>query len=230
MMAYKRAQIRKKLPVVLSKKEVGSIFNHLTGTFSLMAMVQYGSGLRISELLRLRVKDVDWENHYILIRNGKGGKDRKTLFPEYVRNDLLQHLKRLKTLFEEDREQNLAGVHMPDAMSRKYTQAGTRWEWQWLWPSRKLSIDPRTGIQRRHHVLGNRYQNAIKLASSKSKIAKDVSSHAFRHSFATHLLEGGTDIRTVQDLLGHKSVETTQIYTHVMHKPGMGVVSPLDRL
>ena len=229
LMEYRRAQVRKKLPVVLSVAAIRNLLAALQGTFALMGNLQYGSGLRVSELIRLRVKDLDFENHCLLVRAGKGNKDRKTLLPDGLVADLQMHLERLRALFEEDRVQGVHGVQLPDGLEKKYQKAGERWEWQWVWPSRKLSVDPRSGTTRRHHVLANRYQNAVKKAAGAAGIAKDVSSHALRHSFATHLLENGTDIRTVQDLLGHKSVETTQIYTHVMRKPGMGVVSPLDR-
>ncbi len=230
MLEYRRAKVRKKLPVVLSVSEVQQLMEKLSGTFQLMANLQYGSGLRVSELVRLRIKDIDFENGYILVRAGKGNKDRKTLLAKGLEASLASHIARLKGLFEEDRGNGLSGVFLPDAVANKNNKAGSRWEWQWVWPSRKLSIDPRAGVKRRHHVLPNRYQNAIKNAALTAGIPKDVSSHALRHSFATHLMENGTDIRTVQDLLGHKSVETTQIYTHVMRKPGMGVVSPLDQI
>jgi len=230
MMEYRRARVMRRLPVVLSHSEMQALFGALSGTYRLMANLQYGSGLRVSELIRLRIKDVDFDNRYVVVRAGKGDKDRRTLLPESLVDMLSAHISRLKVLFQEDQQSGLAGVYLPPSVASKYPKAGVRWEWQWVWPSRKLSVDPRTGIERRHHVMPNRYQNAIKEAARRAGIAKAVSTHALRHSFATHMLEAGTDIRTVQDLLGHQSVETTQIYTHVMRRPGLGITSPMDRL
>jgi len=195
-----------------------------------MAEVQYGAGLRLIELLRLRVKDIDFDQHSIFVRDGKGGKDRRTVLPEMLRKPLQEHLARLKVRFDEDRDAGIAGVYLPEALNRKYPKAGEKWIWQWLFSSRKLSKDPRTGLMRRHHILGTSYQKSVQTAAENAGLNKRVTTHVFRHSFATHLLEQGTDIRTVQDLLGHKSVETTQIYTHVMKRPGMGIKSPLDTM
>ena len=226
---FQRSAAKAKLPVVLSPKETEALFEQMQGTYSLMARVQYSAGLRISELIRLRIKDVDFEQGYIVVRRGKGGKDRKTLLSASLVDELRSRLQRLKGLFEQDRNEKVPGVALPSSVEHKYPNAGVRWEWQWIWPSSKLSTDPRSGVIRRHHVMDRQYGKTLKQAGERAGLAKTITPHVLRHSFATHLLENGTDIRTVQDLLGHKSVETTQIYTHVMRKPGMGVVSPLDR-
>ena len=193
-----------------------------------MAKVQYGSGLRVSELMRLRIKDIDPVRHQLIVRSGKGNKDRVCPLSKTLVSPLEAYMNNLRGLFESDRRKNLAGVWMPGLLDRKYPHAGKEWTWQWLWPSRKTSKDPHTNIWRRHHILPGNYQCAIKEAARAADIPKRVTSHTLRHSFATHLLESGTDIRTVQDLLGHAKIETTQIYLHVMQKPGIGVKSPLD--
>ena len=229
-MEYRNARPRKSLPVVLSMAEVDRLMTHLPDSCRLLGKVQYGAGLRLTELLRLRIKDIDYEQHAIFVRAGKGGKDRRTLFPESLREPLTNHIERLKIRFEKDRADGVAGVYLPEALSRKYPKAGEKWIWQWLFPSHKLARDPRSEITRRHHLSGSHYQASFQSAAKKAGINKKVSTHVLRHSFATHLLEQGTDIRTVQDLLGHKLVETTQIYTHVMKRPGLGVTSPLDML
>ena len=179
-------------------------------------------------MLRLRVKDVDLERGQLIVRAGKGDKDRATVLPEKLVARLRAHRDRVRGLYEEDRAQGLAGVWLPEALERKYPGAGVSWEWFWLFPSRQISRDPHSGWQRRHHVLDATFQLAIRLAAKSVQLNKRVTPHVLRHSFATHLLESGTDIRTVQDLLGHVDVATTQIYTHVMRKPGLGVRSPLD--
>ena len=227
---FKRANAKGKLPVVLSRNEIKTLFSALQNTTLLMAKLQYSSGLRVSELFNLRIKDIDFEQNNVLVMRGKGYKDRRTLLSESVVLDLKQHISRLLPLFEKDQADSIAGVYLPPAVEHRAPKAGLRWEWQWLWPSQKLSIDPRTGIERRHHASIRHYGRCLQKAGQDTKIPKLVTSHVLRHSFATHLLEDGVDIRTVQDLLGHKSVETTQIYTHVMKKPGMGVISPLDRI
>ena len=218
-----------RVPVVLTREECRSLFEQLSGTTKLMAELMYGSGLRLMELLRLRIKDVDINRGQIIVRAGKGDKDRVSVLPASLAELLREHLKRLRILYEEDKTKKLAGVWLPEGLERKFREAGKSWEWQWFFPSRQLSVDPRTGLTRRHHVLDAAFQHAIREAARKAGLNKRVSPHALRHSFATHLLEGGTDIRTVQDLLGHSDISTTQIYLHVINKPGIGVKSPLDK-
>lgn len=212
----------------LSRAEAARLLEALEGTSRLMALVAYCAGLRVMELLRLRIKDVDLERRQMVVRGGKGDKDRVTVLPERAVEPLRAHRKRLRGLWEADRAAEAPGVWLPEGLERKLGKAGQAWEWQWFWPSRELSIDPQSGIKRRHHVTDRAFQSAVKAAAAKAGIDKRVSPHVLRHSFATHLLEGGTDIRTVQDLLGHAKLETTQIYTHVMQRPGLGVRSPLD--
>ena len=225
---FKRARSQRRMPVVLSRPECQALFAQMSGTYRLMGELMYGGGLRLMELLRLRVHHLDLERSQIQIRGGKGDKDRVTVLPETLKPGLVEHLRRLRPLFERDRADKLAGVWMPEGLARKYPKAGEQWEWQWLFPSRELARDPVTQVMRRHHVLDGTFQNAIRNAARSAGLNKRVTPHVLRHSFATHLLEAGADIRTVQDLLGHDSVETTQIYTHVMQKPGLGVRSPLD--
>jgi integron integrase len=226
---FQRAQPRRAMPVVLSRAECGRLFGALDGTLRLMAELAYGAGLRLTELLRLRVKEVDFDRGTLTVVAGKGGKDRVTMLPETLSARLRAHVEgTVREVFEADRAAKLPGVWLPEGLERKYPKAGEQWPWFWVFPSRNPLRDPRTGEQRRHHVLDATFQAAMKQAGERAKIGKRVSPHVLRHSFATHLLEGGTDIRTVQDLLGHASVETTQIYTHVMRKPGLGVRSPLD--
>lgn len=227
---YVRARKPARLPVVLSRVECQQLFGAMEGTPRLMAELLYGSGLRLMELLRLRVKDVDLERGQIVVRSGKGDKDRVTVLPEALRGRLEAHRDRLREPYAQDRAAGLAGVWLPEGLERKWPQAGQQWEWQWFWPSRETSVDPRTGLRRRHHLLEERLQGAIRDAARKAGLNKRVTPHVLRHSFATHLLESGTDIRTVQELLGHTDVATTQIYLHVMRKPGLGVKSPLDAL
>jgi integron integrase len=225
---FKRAWARRRIPVVLTRGECDRLFGELTGSPRLMAELMYGTGLRLMELLRLRVHHLDFARRQVRVYSGKGDKERITMLPDALASRLHQHVERLRSLHERDRADGLAGVWLPEGLERKYQGAGTTWEWQWLFPSRESSMDPATGIRRRHHVLDGAVQNAIRSAARAAGIDKRVTPHVLRHSFATHLLESGTDIRTVQDLLGHESVETTQIYTHVMQKPGLGVRSPLD--
>jgi integron integrase len=228
---FVRAKNRKKIPVVMSQEETRLFFSKMKGEKRLMAQVQYSTGLRISELCRLRVMDLDFERHQIIVRNGKGGKDRVVPLSEKLIEPLQAHLREVRALFEQDMlDEGVAGVYLPAALARRHKNAGRDWRWQWLWPSRKISTDPRGGLRRRHHVLPNAYQRAVYEAGKRAVPAKRITSHVLRHSFATHLLDDGVDIRTVQDLLGHANVETTQIYTHVMKKPGVGVRSPLDSL
>lgn len=225
-----RARRKERLPVVLTPNEVGRILQHLEGEWLCMARVIYGCGLRIKECLRLRVMDVDFEQGMVIVRSGKGDKDRVTVLPETLREDLLGHLKKVKSLYEQDRNDGRAGVFLPGALEKKYPNAGKEWGWQWFFPAATLSVDPRSQIARRHHAHQNTLQKKVKEAVAKAEIVKRATVHTFRHSFATHLLEQGYDIRTIQDLLGHKNLQTTMIYTHVASKNKLGVRSPLDRM
>jgi integron integrase len=225
---FRRARSRRKVPVVLSRDEIARLIQAMPSGYRLMGELMYGSGLRLMELLRLRVHHLDLARGQIAVYAGKGDKDRVTVLPESIRPGLEEHLQRLREIFAEDRKQDAPGVWLPEGLARKYPKAGQQWQWQWLWPSRELLRDPETGIERRHHVLDGSFQNMVRSAADKAGFDKRVTPHVLRHSFATHLLEAGTDIRTVQELLGHSKLETTQIYTHVMQKPGLGVRSPLD--
>jgi integron integrase len=224
----KRAKRPTRLPVVLTREEIQAIFLHMKGSFRLMAQLLYGTGLRQMECIRLRVQDIDFGYRQIIVRDGKGQKDRITVLPVTLIAPLQEHLKWVKAVHERDRADGVEGVYLPDAISRKYPGAHKAWGWQWVFPSHHLSVDPRTGIERRHHVHENGLHKAVKAAVRLARIDKRVSCHSFRHSFATHLLENGSDIRTVQELLGHADVTTTMIYTHVLNKPGVSVRSPLD--
>lgn len=223
-----RAKRGRRLPEVLSREEVKRLLAVAEGTPGLMLRLVYGAGLRLMECLRLRVKDIDFARATVTVRGGKGDKDRVVMLPEALRSSLQDHRSRLEALWRQDREAGLDGVWMPGAFDEKAPNAGKELAWQWFFPAKTLSVDPRTERKRRHHLSDNALHKAVKVAAQRAGIAKPVSCHTLRHSFATHLLENGTDIRTVQDLLGHSSVETTQIYTHVMQSPGMGVRSPLD--
>jgi integron integrase len=227
---YQLSRRGRRLPTVLTRQECQKLFSTLEGTTRLMAELMYGSGLRLTELLRLRIKDVDPDRRQVTVRAGKGDKDRLTVLPESLVERLRAHRDRVRGLYDEDRANSVAGVWMPEALERKYPGAGTSWEWFWLFPSRQMMHDPHSGMQRRHHVLDATFQHAIRQGTRAAALHKRVTPHTLRHSFATHLLESGADIRTVQDLLGHVDVATTQIYTHVMVKPGLGVRSPLDCL
>jgi integron integrase len=221
------------VPEVLTPAECLRLFDSLTGTARLMAQLQYGAGLRLLELLRLRVQHLDFERGIVTVRGGKGemgGKDRVTVLPEGLKAPLASHLLRVRELFDQDRQAGVAGVWLPPPVEHKLPKAGERWEWQWVFPSRQLSTDPRSGLNRRHHVQDGAYQTAIRKAAQEAELTKRVTPHVLRHSFATHLLQAGQDIRTVQELLGHADVATTMIYTHVLNKPGVSVKSPLDRL
>jgi len=225
-----RAKKPRRLPVVLNRAEVERLLAQLEGTHDLMVRLLYGTGMRLMECCRLRVKDVDLSRREIVVRDGKGGKDRVTMLPEILVEPLQSHLHRVRTLFEADRTQEQPGVYLPNALEMKYPNGGKEWGWFWVFPAREYSVDPRSGIRRRHHTHEQALQRAIKKAVAMAGIAKPATTHTLRHSFATHLLESGYDIRTVQELLGHSDVSTTMIYTHVLNKGGKGVVSPLDHL
>jgi integron integrase len=225
-----RAKKKKNLPVVFTRDEARQVIENLSGTHRLMANLLYGSGLRLTECLRLRVKDVDFGYNQIVIRDGKGKKDRVTMLPKTVASYLKEHLKRIKQQHDQDLARGCGGVYLPNALARKYRGADKSWAWQYVFPSSKISADPRSGIKRRHHVNQQYLHRAVKSAVQKSGIIKAASCHTFRHSFATHLLEDGYDIRTVQELLGHKDVSTTMIYTHVLSRGGQGVRSPIDTI
>ncbi len=219
-----------RLPVVLSRTEIQALLAEIEGIHSLIARIMYGGGLRLMEALRLRVQDIDFGNGYLTIRAAKGDKDRTTLLPASVINDLKQHLQRVRHTFENDLKTGTANVWLPGALAKKYPKAPQSWEWQYVFPSKSLSRDPRSGETRRHHMDESGLQKAIRAASKRTMINKRVTTHTLRHSFATHLLEAGTNIRVVQKLLGHADVKTTEIYTHVLQQNLGAVTSPLDTL
>jgi integron integrase len=225
-----RAKQPKRLPVVLTRSEVRDVLVRMNGVYGLMANMLYGTGMRLMECVRLRIKDVDFERGEILIREGKGGKDRVTMLPASVVSGLRTHLELRRILFEDDKRIGKANVFLPDALANKYPNAATEWCWQYIFPAGSYSVDPRSGMERRHHIDEKLLQRAMKKAVQASGIVKPATPHTLRHSFATHLLEAGYDIRTVQELLGHSDVSTTMIYTHVLNKGGRGVLSPLDQL
>ncbi len=225
-----RAKRGQRLPVVLSIQEVQELFKHAQGATLLVLQLLYGSGLRLMEAARLRVKDIDFDSNLIFVRNGKGDKDRSTMLPESVKALLLSHIEKVKALHEKDLASGYGEVYLPDALERKYPNAAKEWHWQYVFPSSKFSIDPRSSKIRRHHMSERTIQNAVKDAARKAGIAKHVSVHTLRHSFATHLLMNGINIREIQNLLGHKNVETTMIYTHVIRGLSGAPKSPLDDL
>ncbi|MCE9567086.1 MAG: integron integrase [Planctomycetes bacterium] len=223
-----RANQPKRLPVVLTRPEVRLVLSKLDDTYRLMAQLMYGSGLRLLECLRLRVKDIDFAASEILVREGKGNKDRRTMLPAALRQPLRAHLDGVRLQHEKDLTAGFGRVFLPHALDRKLPNAAAEFIWQYVFPSAKISTDPRSGEKRRHHAHESAISKAITEAVRLAKLPKRATSHSFRHSFATHLLEDGYDIRTVQELLGHESVETTMIYTHVLNKGGYAVKSPLD--
>lgn len=224
---FVRAKRPQRLPVVLTRAEVGMLLKHMQGTHGLMAALLYGTGMRLMDGIRLRVKDIDFAYNQIVVRDGKGQKDRVVPLPRRLIEPLRHHLETVKRLHQADLDQGYGAVYMPYALARKYPQAPKEWGWQYVFPSTRLSLDPRSGMIRRHHVHENGLQKAVKKAAREAALSKQVNCHGLRHSFATHLLESGYDIRTVQELLGHADVSTTMIYTHVLNRGGKGVCSPL---
>lgn len=224
-----RARKPQRLPVVMTRHEVRCVLTALSGTYQLMAQLLYGSGLRLMECVRLRVKDVDFAQKQIIVRHAKGQKDRTTVLPDSLTQPLQRHLQRVKMRHRQDLAEGHGAVYLPFALERKYPHASREWSWQYVFPAKSLSTDPRTGFIRRHHFNERSLQRAVKEAVRLTGISKPVSCHTFRHSFATHLLEDGYDIRTVQELLGHKDVKTTMIYTHVLNRGPLAVRSPLDQ-
>jgi len=227
---FTRAKPPQSLPVVLSVSEVASLLAQMAGRNQLMASLLYGSGMRLMECVRLRIQDLDFDYWQIHVRNGKGGKDRKVPLPQRLADRLRQQMDQVRLLFDEDTAAGYAEVYLPAALTRKYPHAAREWRWQYLFPAQGLSHDPRSGKIRRHHLNERGLQKAVKRAADQAGIRKRVSCHTLRHSFATHLIEQGYDIRTVQELLGHADVSTTMIYTHVLARGGQGVRSPVDRL
>ena len=220
----------KRIPTVFSRSEIKAILSNLNGAKWLMASLMYGSGLRLRECLQLRIKDIDFEYKQIIVRSAKGEKDRVTVLPEKLIIPLKNHIAKVKLLHERDLRDGFGSVYLPDALDRKYPNAQFEFGWQWLFPAPNISTDPKTGIRRRHHQGDWAIQRAIKQAKNKAGIIKHASCHNLRHSFATHLLEDGYDIRTIQELLGHEDINTTMVYTHVLNKGGLGVRSPTDKL
>jgi integron integrase len=223
-----RAKRSRYLPTVLTREEVLAVIQNLPGVHQLFVQVLYGSGLRLTEGLQLRVKDVDFAQRQILVRDGKGKESRVTMLPSSLIDPLKHQLEKAKAIHQQDLDRGLGSVYLPFALERKYPQADRQWIWQFIFPSDRFSQDPRSGVTRRHHLHETGIQRSIKLAVQLAGIQKRVGCHTFRHSFATHLLQNGYDIRTVQELLGHKDVKTTMIYTHVLNRGGKGVRSPLD--
>jgi integron integrase len=218
----------RRVPTVLSKTEAKTVIRQMTGVYRLMAQLMYGSGLRLMEVLRLRVKDLDFENRQIVVRDGKGENDRVTMFPESLLEPLRLQLKQVEVRHQIDLREGFGTVYLPYALDRKYPNTNREFAWQYVFPASDLSVDPVSGLKQRHHINESSLQKAVRVAAKVSRINKHVTPHTFRHSFATHLLQNGYDIRTVQELLGHKDVKTTMIYTHVLQRGGLAVKSPLD--
>jgi integron integrase len=225
-----RSRKETRIPVVLTRDEVKQVLSLLDGVPELVVKLLYGCGLRITEAVKLRIQDIDFGFKQVTVRDSKGMKDRVTPFPVNLEFALSNHLERVKLIHKKDLAQGFGTVYLPYALDRKYPNAEREWNWQYVFPGRSLSKDPRSGIIRRHHLDQSAINRAIKQAVRKTEITKNVSAHTFRHSFATHLLQRGTDIRTIQSLLGHADLQTTMIYTHVLQQGGAGVVSPLDDL
>jgi integron integrase len=225
-----RAKKPVRLPVVLSKEEVSRLLIQVDANFQLCARLLYGCGLRLMELVSLRVQDIDFDQQAIIVRAGKGDKDRSVMLPQSLVASLKEQLVVSEYLFLQDRAKDLPGVFLPNALAKKYPNADKEWKWQWVFPAKQPSKDPESGIVRRHHIYPQGIQRAISKAAKAAQIHKKVTPHTLRHSFATHLLQNGADIRTIQTLLGHESVETTMIYTHVLKQGGQGTISPLDSL
>jgi integron integrase len=225
-----RARQKRRLPVVLTREEIYHLFSFLEGPYLLMAQLLYGSGLRLLECIRLRIKDVDFTNNLLIIRAGKGEKDRTTVLPERIKGSFKSYLQRIKQMHDQDLANGYGVTTLPDAMEKKYPNANKEWAWQWVFPSKSLVVHPLSGRVMRHHIQPSTLQRVIKKSLRKSKISKPASCHTLRHSFATHLLEAGYNIRTIQELMGHKNVNTTMIYTHVARKSYSDISSPLDKL
>ncbi|MDD5461810.1 MAG: integron integrase [Methylococcales bacterium] len=225
-----QAKVSRRLPVVLTVSETRQVLDKLGGIYKLLGYLAYGTGMRLMEVMRLRIKDIDFERKEILVRDGKGSKDRVTMLPEAVIESLRLHLQTVKAQHEADLKAGYGTVYLPTALERKYPNANREWGWQYVFPSTRRSVDPRSGVTRRHHLDEKGLQRAMKQAVRDCNLTKPATPHTLRHSFATHLLQSGYDIRTVQELLGHSDVATTMIYTHVLNKGGKGVLSPLDRL
>lgn len=228
--AVVRSRRPKRLPVVLTKAETARLLDHLEGVYRLISGMIYGGGLRLRECVKVRIKDIDLERDLITVIGAKGNKDRNTVLAKNIKAELIDHIKRVRQQYEIDRENNLPGIWLPNALERKYPNAGKEWIWQWVFPAGNLSKDPRSKIVRRHHIYPFTLIRHIKRAATAARIPKRVTVHTLRHSFATHLLEAGYDIRTIQELLGHTNLQTTMIYTHVAAKNTIGVKSPLDQL